>query len=69
VLLWLVVVADVAGGRCCCVLPSDVVGVGHDVDLALLTVEDEDFWLGTEGPMKPLQLGDVPQLQVCECAC
>jgi hypothetical protein len=45
---------------------TDVVGVGHDVDLALLTVEDEAFWEGGEdaGPMKPLQLGDVPQLQV-----
>eukprot|EP00878_Enallax_costatus_P016372 GHUV01017172.1.p1 GENE.GHUV01017172.1~~GHUV01017172.1.p1 ORF type:complete len:392 (+),score=60.76 GHUV01017172.1:73-1248(+) len=44
---------------------ADVIAVGHDVDLALLTVEDEDFWLGTEGTeiMKPLQLGDVPQLQ------
>lgn len=44
---------------------ADVVGVGHDVDLALLTVEDEAFWEGSEegGPMKPLQLGDVPQLQ------
>jgi hypothetical protein len=39
--------------------------VGHDVDLALLTVEDDDFWVGTEGAMKPLKLGDVPQLQVC----
>jgi hypothetical protein len=45
---------------------TDVVGVGHDVDLALLTVEDEAFWQGGEdaGHMKPLQLGDVPQLQV-----
>lgn len=38
--------------------------MGHDVDLALLTVEDEEFWVGTEGPMKPLKLGGVPQLQV-----
>jgi hypothetical protein len=47
-------------------LSTDVVGVGHDVDLALLTVEDDAFWEGGEdaGPMKPLQLGDVPQLQV-----
>jgi hypothetical protein len=43
---------------------ADVVAVGHDVDLALLTVDDEAFWVGNEGPMKPLQLGDVPQLQV-----
>eukprot|EP00879_Flechtneria_rotunda_P025705 GHRR01027342.1.p1 GENE.GHRR01027342.1~~GHRR01027342.1.p1 ORF type:complete len:465 (+),score=120.89 GHRR01027342.1:586-1980(+) len=46
---------------------ADVVGVGHDVDLALLTVEDDDFWTGGDdgaaGSMKPLQLGDVPQLQ------
>jgi hypothetical protein len=49
-----------------------VVGVGHDVDLALLTVEDDAFWEGGEegGPMKPLQLGDVPQLQVrFQCSC
>jgi hypothetical protein len=38
--------------------------VGHDVDLALLTVEDDDFWVGSDGPMKPLKLGDIPQLQV-----
>lgn len=38
--------------------------MGHDVDLALLTVEDESFWEGAEGPMKPLKLGDVPKLQV-----
>lgn len=38
--------------------------MGHDVDLALLTVEDDAFWVGTDGPMKPLKLGDVPQLQV-----
>ncbi|KAF6257274.1 trypsin-like cysteine/serine peptidase domain-containing protein [Scenedesmus sp. NREL 46B-D3] len=44
---------------------ADVVGVGHDVDLALLTVEDDAFWESGEdaGSMKPLQLGDVPQLQ------
>lgn len=56
------------------VILADVVGVGHDVDLALLTVEDEAFWEGSEegGPMKPLQLGDVPQLQVrayTNCIC
>jgi hypothetical protein len=50
---------------CCAVLCAEVVAVGHDVDLALLTVEDDDFWVGTEGAMKPLKLGDVPQLQVC----
>lgn len=49
----------------CAVLCAEVVAVGHDVDLALLTVEDDDFWVGTEGAMKPLKLGDVPQLQVC----
>lgn len=38
--------------------------MGHDVDLALLTVEDDAFWVGNDGPMKPLKLGDVPQLQV-----
>lgn len=50
----------------CSAFFTDVIGVGHDVDLALLTVEDDDFWLGTDGNevMKPLQLGDVPQLQV-----
>ena len=42
-----------------------VVAVGHDVDLALLTVEDDDFWASAEGgTMKPVKLGDVPQLQV-----
>jgi hypothetical protein len=35
---------------------AKVVGVGHDCDLALLTVSDEEFWTSVE----PLELGDVP---------
>jgi S1-C subfamily serine protease len=38
-----------------------VVHVGHDCDLALLTVDDEDFWDGLD--TTPLQLGGLPELQ------
>jgi S1-C subfamily serine protease len=42
---------------------AEVVAVGHDVDLALLTVPDEGFWQ-QPGPMKPLRLAEgVPKLQ------
>lgn len=39
-----------------------VVAVGHAVDLALLTVRDDSFWV-EPAPMLPLALGDVPTLQ------
>eukprot|EP00070_Physeter_catodon_P039220 XP_028346114.1 uncharacterized protein LOC114486379 [Physeter catodon] len=38
---------------------ASVVAVGHDCDLALLTVEDEEFWDGLE----PLAFGQIPQLR------
>jgi len=41
---------------------ADVQAVGHDCDLALLSVQDEDFWRAPSS-IKPLQLGDVPALQ------
>lgn len=40
----------------------DVQAVGHDCDLALLSVEDEAFWTGPTA-MLPLELGPVPELQ------
>lgn len=39
--------------------PARVVAVAHEVDLALLAVEDPAFWDGTEG----LELGDLPYAQ------
>ncbi|GAB5353318.1 hypothetical protein AAMO2058_000026700 [Amorphochlora amoebiformis] len=36
-----------------------VLHVGHECDLALLTVDDDEFWKG----LKPLSLGGIPQLQ------
>ncbi|GAX81160.1 hypothetical protein CEUSTIGMA_g8593.t1 [Chlamydomonas eustigma] len=41
---------------------ADVQAVGHDCDLALLSVEDEAFW-SSPTDMLPLQLGDLPALQ------
>ncbi|KIY96346.1 Protease Do-like 10 [Monoraphidium neglectum] len=41
---------------------ADVVAVGHAVDLALLTVSDDSFWVEPT-PMLPLAMGDVPTLQ------
>ena len=38
---------------------AKVQAVGHECDLALLTVEDEEFWEG----MRPLDLGGIPFLQ------
>ena len=35
--------------------------VAHDCDLALVTVEEEEFWSGVE----PLALGGVPVRNVC----
>jgi hypothetical protein len=46
----------------CPPLASPVVAVGHAVDLALLTVSDESFWMEPT-PMLPLAMGDVPTLQ------
>ena len=53
---------------------AQVLAIGTDCDIALLTVEDEAFWEG----VKPLELGPLPTLQVrrppfhqagttCEC--
>jgi len=36
-----------------------IIQIGHECDLALLTVEEEKFWNDTF----PLTFGDVPQLQ------
>lgn len=36
---------------------AQVLGVGHDCDLALLTVAEEDFW---KDAASPLVLGDIP---------
>lgn len=38
---------------------AEVQAVGHECDLALLRVHDEEFWDG----MRTLQLGDIPYLQ------
>ena len=38
---------------------AEVKVVGHECDLAILTVESEEFWDG----MSPLELGDIPFLQ------
>lgn len=38
---------------------ASVLAVGHECDLAILTVEDEKFWKG----INPLTLGEVPDLQ------
>ncbi|XP_027358738.1 protease Do-like 10, mitochondrial [Abrus precatorius] len=38
---------------------AEVKAVGHECDLAILVVENEEFWDG----MNPLELGDVPFLQ------
>lgn len=38
---------------------AEVQAVGHECDLALLTVDNEEFWEG----MRFLELGDIPYLQ------
>ena len=43
-------------------LHTDVQAVGHDCDLAILSVEDEAFW-SSPTDMLPLKLGDLPALQ------
>jgi len=40
--------------------PATVVAVGHECDLALISVEDDDFWVGTVA----LEFGQVPELQM-----
>lgn len=36
--------------------------VGHDCDLAILSVADDEFW-NTPTSMSPLELGELPALQ------
>ncbi|KAK1442160.1 trypsin-like serine proteases domain containing protein [Babesia gibsoni] len=38
--------------------PGRIIEIGHECDLALLTVDDEAFWEGVH----PLELGEVPNL-------
>lgn len=38
---------------------ANVLAVGNECDLSLLTVDDPDFWTG----LSPLQFGDLPDLQ------
>jgi len=38
---------------------AKLLATGHDCDLALLTVDDENFWRG----LKPLHFGNIPALQ------
>lgn len=38
---------------------ADVLAVGNECDLSLLTVDDPDFWVG----LSPLQFGDLPDLR------
>jgi len=39
--------------------PAKVLHVGHDCDLAMVTVEEEEFWQDVQ----PLEIGGVPSLQ------
>jgi len=39
--------------------PAKVIQAGHECDLALLSVDNEEFWEG----MTPLEFGEVPNLQ------
>jgi hypothetical protein len=39
-----------------------VQAVGHDCDLALLSVDDEEFWAAPTA-IRPLALGPLPALQ------
>ncbi len=38
-----------------------VAAIAHECDLALLAVEEPGFWQDPS-PVKPLQLGDIPQV-------
>ncbi len=40
-----------------------VLAIGPECDIALLSVEDEQFWKGVE----PLCFGSLPRLQVISC--
>jgi hypothetical protein len=40
---------------------AEVLAIGTECDIALLTVKDSTFWEG----VSPLQLGPLPRLQVC----
>lgn len=42
---------------------AEVQAVGHECDLAILIVDNDEFWEG----MNPLELGDVPSLQEAVC--
>ena len=51
---------------------AEVLAIGTECDIALLTVQDETFWEG----VKPLDFGPLPRLQVkntfaatCASAC
>lgn len=43
---------------CTIKFPGRIVEIGHECDLAILTVDDDLFWEG----VKPLELGEVPSL-------
>ncbi len=40
---------------------AEVIAVGHECDLAILTVKDDEFWTG----ITPLELADIPVLCTC----
>ena len=42
---------------------AKVLAIGVECDIALLTVEDEEFW----EDVKPLAFGPLPRLQVMFC--
>lgn len=44
---------------------AEVLAVGTECDIALLTVRDEAFWEGVD----PLELGSLPKLQVVPDLC
>ena len=39
---------------------AEVLAIGTECDIALLTVKDDAFWMGVQ----PLELGSLPRLQV-----
>lgn len=39
---------------------AEVLAIGYECDIALLTVQDETFWEGVQ----PLEFGPLPRLQV-----
>ena len=44
---------------------AEVLAIGIECDIALLTVKDETFWEG----VNPLAFGPLPRLQVCCTGC